>query len=148
MLHTMRNGGTRLPMAYLGKDLIFIISQPRSGSTLLQRVLAGHPDVHTSAETWLMLHPVYAKKRGGLEAEYNEQWAADAVAEFLAYYTEGPGVYDDAIREWARVLYGHALERSGKRFFVDKTPRYYYIVDDLVRLFPQAKFVFLLRNPM
>ena len=53
---------------YKGHDLIFIISQPRSGSTLLQRVLAGHPDVATSAETWLMLHPVYESRKRGLSA--------------------------------------------------------------------------------
>ena len=41
----------------LREDLIFVISQPRLGSTFLQRLLAGHPEVQTSAETWLMLHP-------------------------------------------------------------------------------------------
>ena len=45
---------------YLGENLIFIISQPRSGSTLLQRMLSGNKDIKTSAETWLMLHPLYA----------------------------------------------------------------------------------------
>ncbi len=133
---------------YLGDNLIFIISQPRSGSTLLQRVLAGHPDVHTSAETWLMLHPIYATRREGFSTEYNERWAGIAVSEFLEHYTDGPAVYDNAIREWARVLYDNALGRSGKRVFLDKTPRYYYIIEDLARLFPQASFVFLLRNPM
>ena len=134
--------------AFLGQDLIFIISQPRSGSTLLQRILAGHPEVQTSAETWLMLHPTYANKRAGFMSEYNEQWAGDAVSEFLEHYTDGPAVYDDAIREWACVLYGNALSRSGKRVFLDKTPRYYYIIDELARLFPKANFIFLLRNPM
>ena len=44
------------PGKYLGHDLIFVISQPRSGSTLLQRLLSGHSWIQTSAETWLMLH--------------------------------------------------------------------------------------------
>ena len=46
-----------LPMSdsYLGDNLIFIISQPRSGSTLLQRMLSGHADIKSAAETWLML---------------------------------------------------------------------------------------------
>ena len=44
---------------YLGENLIFIISQPRSGSTLLQRMLSGNKDIKASAETWLMLHPLY-----------------------------------------------------------------------------------------
>ena len=35
--------------------LVFLLSLPRSGSTLLQRLLAAHPQVHTVAEPWLML---------------------------------------------------------------------------------------------
>ncbi len=133
---------------YLGDRLIFVISQPRSGSTLLQRVLAGHPDIHTSAETWLMLQPLYALKGHGYRSEYNEQWAGEAVAEFLENYTDGPSVYDDAIRAFARVLYENALTRTGKHFFLDKTPRYYYIIPELYRIFPRAHFIFLLRNPL
>lgn len=133
---------------YLGHDLIFLISQPRSGSTLMQRVLAGHPDIQTSAETWMMLHPVYSLRQEGIETEYNARWRREAMDEFLANYTDGPAVYDDAIRAYAQVVYGNALARGGKRLFLDKTPRYFFIIEDLYRLFPEAKFIFLLRNPL
>ncbi|MCB0744233.1 MAG: sulfotransferase, partial [Ignavibacteriae bacterium] len=33
-------------------------------------------------------------------------------------------------------------------YYLDKTPRYYHIIDDLYELFPQAKFIFLVRNPL
>lgn len=133
---------------YLGDNLIFIISQPRSGSTLLQRVLAGHPDIQTSAETWLMLHPAYALKDSGLESEYDSRFAAAGMNEFLTHYTAGSEVHYDAIRAWAGVIYGNALEKGGKKYFLDKTPRYFFIIPELYRLFPRAKFIFLLRNPM
>lgn len=134
--------------AFNGNRLIFIISQPRSGSTLLQRILAGHPDIHSSAETWLLLNPIYGLRNGSSSAEYNTQWATRAVREFLLHYTDGNHVYYDGIREMARVIYGNALDRSGKRFFLDKTPRYYLIIPELLDLFPQARVVILLRNPM
>jgi len=134
--------------SYLGEDLIFIISQPRSGSTLLQRVLSGHPDIQTSAETWLMLHPLYVHRTQNIESEYNSKWASIAVSEFIDYYTDGPEVYDTALRLWAQTIYGNALKKGNKKLFLDKTPRYYFIVPDLYRLFPKAKFIFLLRNPM
>lgn len=133
---------------YLGENLIFVISQPRSGSTLLQRVLAGHPDIESSAETWLMLHPVYAGRTSGIETEYGAEWAYLARNDFLEHYTDGPEVYDDAVRAFAKVLYGHALTRAGGKIFLDKTPRYIFIIEDLYRLFPRAKFIFLLRNPL
>jgi hypothetical protein len=134
--------------AYLGHDLIFLISQPRSGSTLLQRVLAGHPEIQTSAETWMMLHPVYSRRSSGIETEFNSRWRREAMEEFLTNYTDGSGVYDDAIRAYAEVVYGNTLTRGGKRLFLDKTPRYFFIIEDLYHLFPQAKFIFLLRNPL
>jgi hypothetical protein len=133
---------------FLGQGLIFIISQPRSGSTLLQRVLAGHPEVETSAETWLMLHPLYALKQDGIQTEFNHRSARRGVADFLTHYTEGEAVYIRALRAWAGEIYGDAIARSGKRFFLDKTPRYFFILPQLFRVLPEAKFVFLLRNPL
>ncbi|HUF73003.1 MAG TPA: sulfotransferase [Gammaproteobacteria bacterium] len=134
--------------AYRGENLIFVISQPRSGSTLLQRVLAGHPDIQTSAETWIMLHPVYGQRDEGIETEFGARWRRTAVSEFLEHYTDGAHVYDDATRAFAQVIYGNALARAGRTLFLDKTPRYFFIIPDLYRLFPDARFVFLLRNPI
>jgi hypothetical protein len=133
---------------YLGEDLIFVISQPRSGSTLLQRILAGHPEIQTSAETWLMLHPAYGLRRRGIQTEYGANWAATGVSEFLEYYADGRQTYDNAVRAFAREIYGTVLAKKGKRYFVDKTPRYTLIVPDLYRLFPEAKFILLFRNPL
>lgn len=132
----------------LGGSLIFLVSQPRAGSTLLQRILAGHPRVEASAEPWLMLHPAYALKASGHEAEYDASLASVALGDFLEYYAAGESTYVDGLRGLALTLYGAALERSGKEFFLDKTPRYYFIIPELYRLFPRAKFVFLLRNPL
>jgi len=134
--------------SYYGENLIFIISQPRSGSTLLQRVLAGHPDVLTSAETWLMLHPVYTHKVADIQSIYNSEWASVGVSEFIENYTDGNEEYDNALRIWAKTIYESALRKGKKEIFLDKTPRYFFIIPELYRLFPKAKFVFLLRNPM
>lgn len=133
---------------YLGEDLIFIISQPRSGSTLLQRVLSGHPDIQTSAETWLLLHPAYALRESGINTEYDSKFAALGVTEFLTNYSEGMEVYDEAIRQWANVIYSSVLRKHKKSYFLDKTPRYFFIIPELYRLFPKAKFIFLIRNPL
>jgi len=133
---------------YLGDNLIFIISQPRCGSTLLQRILCGHPDIESSAETWLMLLPSYADRKDGLQAGYGHNWSLVARDDFLEHYTDGPEVYDEAVRAWAKVFYDNALQKTGGKIFIDKTPRYALIVPELQRFFPQAKFIFLLRNPV
>ena len=130
-----------------GANLIFILSLPRSGSTLLQRILGGHSQIHTVAEPWLMLNPLYALRETGVEAEYDARLARQGLEDFLADLDDGRQVYLDAVRAYASSLYGASLARSGKRFFLDKTPRYYRIVPELRACFPRARFVFLLRNP-
>ncbi len=131
-----------------GGNLIFLISQPRSGSTLLQRVLAGHPEVMTVAEPWLMLHPFYALKHDGHTAEYDAALAREGLDDFLAQVEGGEDAYLEAVRGFAGSLYARALASGGKRVFLDKTPRYHHILPELRRVFPQARFVFLLRNPL
>ncbi len=134
--------------SYLGENLIFIISQPRSGSTLLQRVLGNHKELVISSEPWLMLHPAYGLRESGIQADFAADWAAHGVREFLEHYTDGLEVYDEGIRAFAQTIYGNAIAKGGGTCFIDKTPRYLLILDDLQRLFPAAKFIFLLRNPL
>lgn len=130
------------------KDLILLISQPRAGSTLLQRILAGHPDVHTTAEPWLMLHPVYALKERGQRAEYEADLAFSGLRGFLGTLDGGDDVYCTALRRMGLLLYGTACEQAGKTLFLDKTPRYYLIIPELARIFPEASFIIILRNPL
>lgn len=137
-----------LSFGSLGENLIFLISQQRAGSTLLQRILAGHPEVHTTAEPWLMLHPVYALREKGHQAEYNATLAQKALSDFLETLEHGQAHYLEALRRMALHLYGTACEQAGKSYFLDKTPRYYFIIQELSEIFPEAKFVILLRNPL
>ncbi|MEJ2098716.1 MAG: glycosyltransferase [Desulfobacterales bacterium] len=132
----------------LGANLIFLISQPRSGSTLFQRLLAGHPEIHSTAEPWIMLHPIYALKEKGIETEYRSDLAMRGLADFLMQVPEGIELYKKALRKFGSTLYNRMIELSGKRFFLDKTPRYYHIISELNSIFPEANFIVLLRNPV
>jgi Sulfotransferase family len=132
----------------LGQRLIFLISQPRAGSTLLQKVLGSHSAIHTLSEPWLALHPLYGLRASGIAADYSAKLARTGVQDFLDHLPEGEAAYWEAVRLMLGHLYRRALEESGKRFFLDKTPRYHMILPELRRVFPQAHFVFLLRNPL
>lgn len=126
---------------------IFLLSLPRSGSTFVQRVLASHPDVATTSEPWLLLPYMYTLREVGAVAEYGHVLQVRAVRDFADELPGGTGDYLEGIRELALGLYSRAA-REGERYFLDKTPRYHLIVDDLLRLFPDGKFVFLWRNPL
>jgi len=131
-----------------GANLIFVISLPRSGSTLLQRILGVHCDVLTVPEPWIMLHPLYALKREGIETEYEAFQARQALDDFLGHTAHGEETYIEAIRMMTSMLYGSVFKDKRKRFFIDKTPRYFHIIPELRQVFPNAKFVILLRNPI
>lgn len=130
------------------KNLIFLISQPRAGSTLTQRVLGSHQEIHTVSEPWIMLHPLYALRGDGYQTEYSVQNSKKALDSFLGLYPEGEDAYVRGVRQMYLNLYGGLLQGSEKKFFLDKTPRYYHILPELYRTFPEAKYIFLLRNPL
>ncbi len=59
----------------------------------------------------------------------------------------GQDVYRDEIRRFALRLY-RRLSAPGSAYYLDKTPRYHMVVEDIVTLFDDARFVFLWRNPL
>jgi hypothetical protein len=126
---------------------LFLLSLPRSGSTLVQRVLAAHPDVATAPEPWVVLPHAYATRAKGVYAEYGHALAARAIREFAASLPGGEETYRVELSSFVLRLYGHAAGEAGV-YFLDKTPRYHFIADDLFTLFPQGRFVFLWRNPL
>ena len=113
---------------------------------MVQRVLAAHEDVATAPEPWLLLPQFYAVRERGVFAPYDHLPAARAIREFADALPNGTDDYDAAVRRFALDLYGRAA--GGAAYFVDKTPRYHLIVEDLLRVFPEARFVFLWRNPL
>lgn len=130
-----------------GKSLIFLISQPRSGSTLAQRIIGSHPKVHTQSEPWVLLLPLHAFKTNNIYASYESDLYSSALDGFIKTIPGGNKTYIHEIGRVYSNLYNAILKDNSKNFFLDKTPRYYYIIQELKQYFPKAKFVFLWRNP-
>jgi hypothetical protein len=126
---------------------VFLLSIPRAGSTLLQRMLGAHESIATASEPWFLLPLLYALREPGARAEYDHVTMVNGVRSFAADYLPG-GVeaYRAAVRSLALDLYEQAA--GGRPFFLDKTPRYGHVARDLVELFPEGRFVFLWRNPL
>lgn len=123
-----------------------MLSLPRSGSTLLQRTLATHPDVGTVSEPWLLLPFVYATRAGGVVAEYGHEMQVNALADLFRQLPRGRDDYFGGVRDLTEGLYAKLAPAA--RYFVDKTPRYHLIAEELFEVFPDARFVFLWRNPL
>ncbi|WP_101758725.1 sulfotransferase [Oceanicoccus sp. KOV_DT_Chl] len=126
---------------------LFIFSQPRAGSTLLQKMLMAHPEMESIAEPWLLLPMLYATKADGLMAEYNQEASSQAISEFVESLPNKQDDYLAAIADWAQGLYEKGC-KGRPVYFIDKSPRYYLVLPEIIRAFPAAKFIFLFRNPL
>jgi hypothetical protein len=125
---------------------IFLFSISRSGSTLIQRIIGAHA-VATVSEPWLLLPHAYTLRDRGVDAEYVHPLLATAIEDFCDQLPGGRDDYLAEMREFALRLYGRAAS-DGATHFLDKTPPYCLIADEIMQLFPEGKFVFLWRNPL
>lgn len=129
------------------KSPIFIFSLPRAGSTLLQRILMGHKEITSLAEPWILLPILYANKTEGQISEYSSKTSKRAIDEFIDNLPNKEEGYYAALNTFATQLYKSCCSNN-EVYFIDKTPRYYLIIPEIVKMFPNAKFIFLFRNPL
>ena len=126
---------------------IILFSLPRAGSTLLQRQLASHKEISTTSEPWLLLPLIYALKPDGVCSEYSHTVAVTALKEFIDKLDEKELGYEQELRKFILRLYSMAC-RNNEEYFLDKTPRYNLVADEVYNLLPNAKFIYLWRNPL
>lgn len=126
---------------------IFLFSTARSGSTLLQRILGSYPEIATVSEPWLLIPLVYAFRRRGVYAEYEHRTMVSALEDFSADLPRGRSDFQAEINRFVTRLYQRRCEPQ-HRYFLDKTPPYFLIVDEIFEIFPEAKFIFLWRSPL
>ncbi|MEV1021669.1 sulfotransferase [Streptomyces sp. NPDC050264] len=137
---------------------VFVVGCPRSGTTLLQLMLHAHPRIALPPETRFVL-PAYRERLGfgDLREQGNRAalgaWitrreatrfhelglAADAVERAV---TEAPPTLGSAL---GAVLRAYAQEH-GKVRWGDKRPAYALHVGEILRLFPDAQFVHVVRD--
>jgi hypothetical protein len=131
-----------------GNGLAFLLSLPRSGSTLLSAIFSGHEVIHAPNEPWILLSlsSIYdaAPTRSGIsKSRHDDGWALRAMKDFLTHEQ-----FTRASREFAFSAYQSSLAEAGKTFFIDKTPRYFHILPWIDELFPLSGKIWLKRNPL
>jgi hypothetical protein len=130
--------------------LLFVIGPPRSGSTLLMRMLSSHSAIYSRPEPHVFGPLAHLGYFDTVEkAPYDQFQAADAMRALVAELRGGEQDYVDACRAYVDILYGRLLAArgGGKRFFLDKTPANALVLPFITRLYPQARYVVLTRHP-
>jgi Sulfotransferase family len=119
------------------RDPIFIVGLPRSGSTLLEQILASHPDVDGTHE----LHDIPR-----IVAELQGQGA-----------NRGRARYPDLLPDLDLLLFEHLgrrylnetrAYRRGRPRFVDKMPNNFWHIGLIHLMLPNARIIDIRREPM
>jgi hypothetical protein len=137
---------------------VFVVGCPRSGTTLLSAMLHAHPNIAMPPETRFLL-PIYEHREryGDLRVRANRRRLAKRI-------TAPKTLFDDLHLDRARVIeaivaapptLGSALARvwqefardRGKARWGEKRPAYWREMDVILRLFPTAQVVHLVRDP-
>lgn len=130
-------------------QLVFLIGPPRSGSTLLTRMLGAHSAIHAPPEPHLLTpiaHLGYYERVD--QAPYDPVIAEAGIRELVTHLPRGEADYLDALRAYTDTLYQRLLGRSGAALLLDKTPAYALVLDFVARLYPKARYVVLTRHPL
>jgi len=114
---------------------VFIIGTGRSGTTLLGKLLSMHRDVGFLNEPKALWHSIY-----------DEEDIIGSYSGGAARYRLDEKDVDSEVRRVARRLFGAYLFLVGSDRVVDKYPELVFRVPFVRAIFPNAKFLFLVRN--
>ncbi|WP_436015630.1 sulfotransferase [Phenylobacterium sp. LjRoot219] len=114
---------------------IFVVGLPRTGTTLVDRILSSHPQVRSAGELQAM--PLAVKLSGGSPSPFVIDPETIDAAAALA-----PAAVAEAYLQRASAHHG-----AGGRF-VDKLPLNFLYVGYIARAFPNASIVCLRRHPL
>ena len=130
--------------------LLFVIGAPRSGSTLLMRMLSSHAAIYSRAEPHLLTPLAHLGYYDTVDAApFDHLQAAQSVRQFVADLPQGEEDYLDACRAYMDILYGRMLAArgNGRQFFLDKTPANALVLPFISKLYPKARYIVLTRHP-
>ncbi len=130
-------------------NMLFVIGAPRSGTTMLERMLSAHAEIQGGPEPHLLTPLAHLGVWDKVDkAPYDHVLAAESQKLFISKLPHGEQDYWDACRAYCDVLYGRYMEGRDEQLCLDKTPAYALILPFMMRVFPDAKYVVLTRHPL
>ena len=144
--------------------ILFVVGNSRSGTTMMGRILGNHPDVYTFGE----LH-FFGQLCASTDASASlrEREAVALAAQLLCIQREGyrthghPRRFQEEARKFLDALseypatptalfsafLSHETARNEKSIPCDQTPRNVFYIEDILRFYPQAKVINMIRDP-
>jgi Flp pilus assembly protein TadD len=111
---------------------VFLVGFPRSGTTLLEQILAAHPQVESMEERLCF---------AGIEDEFLNKDGLDRLRTMS----------EEELQPWRELYWRNAAENGSvpsRAVFIDKLPLNSVLLCLVAKLFPDAKILFALRDPV
>jgi len=141
--------------------MFFLVNKARSGSTMVHSVLDAHPNICATIESRFALH-LYTKYNSTTDwtdriinsfindvftdRGYRLFWGvskSELVILFSKYHINN---FSDACKV-IYLSYNSIFEKNEIKVIVDKNPSYARFMPELMKIFPNAKFIHLVRDP-
>ena len=119
-------------------DPIFVVGLPRSGSTLIEQILASHSQVEGTHELSDIQRIVH-----GLETRAKQSGVGDSYPGGIAELSP-----EDFRTLGERYITDTRAYRGHKRFFIDKMPNNFHHIGLIHLMLPNAKIIDVRREPM
>lgn len=113
---------------------IFIVGMPRSGTTMLEQMLSRHPEVTAGGESLALQTVVFAELPQRIGQPFPDCLSVASPDDWT----------------WAaeRYLALTADRRAGAAVFTDKLPANFLLVGPILKMFPKARVLNLVRDPL
>ncbi len=117
------------------KTPIFIVGLPRTGTTLVERILSSHSMIESASESYFIQIALKQISRVETTDAMNAEIIAAAATKDISRVTK---------------FYGDAIEyRFGEKpFFIEKFPENFLYLGFIAKAFPDARIIHVNRNPM
>lgn len=123
---------------YLTRSPIFIGGQRRSGTTLMWATLQRHPNIVGLPECHFFQHIDFRSFFKTLRTDYRSTFDRIGVAR--------PEM-DRAVAAFVDTLFAPRVTKAGAQRWLEKSPENIRRIDYLFRLFPDAQFIHMIRDP-
>lgn len=140
---------------YSIRKRLFVVGCPRSGTTLLQCLLAAHPQIASFPESHFLLGTSRTRRGRWMRKLrlVSPEMRID-LTKFLSHVRcpEAKLLFPrhmillGSFTKQFVILLDRLTLAQGKNIWIEKTPGHLYYIDDLERYIPSAKFIHLIRN--
>ncbi|MEM9163233.1 MAG: sulfotransferase [Cyanobacteria bacterium P01_F01_bin.4] len=136
---------------------IFIVGRPRSGTTLISTLISAHPSIAISPESHFLRYWMRSYASQGIEGlkGFNHFWSEFSQSADFSHFgispdqikhqiLSGSDFSSKAIFNTLLTAYAHKLS---KHRWGEKTPEHYRDIETLLKWYPQAQIIWMLRDP-